>query len=167
MTRLALPGRRAETLAWMQALLGDLGQPDTPIRRYGFWSSPDRPDPDIAPEVEAVAASGADVVLAKSIGCLIALLARRDRGFTARAYVFIGAPVKRLAALGWLDLLAEQAEAAPTLFIQQSADPTGSFGELAAALSPTAALSEIPGDDHAYADTATLAALITAWPPWR
>jgi predicted alpha/beta-hydrolase family hydrolase len=147
----------------MQALLADLGEPDARIQRYGFWAQADTPDPDIAPEIEAVAASGADLILAKSIGSLIAMLARREHGLAARAYVFIGAPVKRLSAMGRLDLLAEQAAAAPTLFMQQTADPTGSFAELAAALPASAMVREIAGGDHIYADTGDLAALITAW----
>ena len=165
MTLLARSGRKPETLPWMQALLADLGEPDARIQRYGFWALADTPDPDIAPEIEAAAASGADVVLAKSIGSLIAMRARREHGLAARAYVFIGAPVKRLSAMGRLDLLAEQAAASPTLFIQQTADPTGGFAELSAALPTTAMAREVAGGDHAYAETRDLAKLIKAWLP--
>jgi len=149
----------------MQALLADLGHPEAATQRYGFWANPDAPDPEIGPEIEAAVASGAQAVVAKSIGTLIAMLARSG-GLAARAYVFIGAPVKRLDAMGRLDLLAKHARAAPTLFIQQSDDPTGSFTELAAALPAAANLREVQGADHAYADTAGLAALITDWDGW-
>ncbi len=165
MTLLALPGRKPQTLPWMQALLADLGTPDAPIQRYRFWAHADISNPDIEPEITAASASSADLVIAKSIGTLIAMLARRDRGLAAQAYVFVGTPVRRLAGLGQLDLLAAQASAAPTLFIQQTADPGGGFAELAARLPEAAALREVPGDNHAYADTHALAALIAAWRP--
>ena len=159
MSLLALPGRKPETLTWMRALLHDLGEPDALVQCYGFWCDPDTPNPDIAREIALVAASGATRVLAKSIGALIAMRARRDTDFAARSYVFVGAPVKRLQALGWPDLLAQQALAAQTLFIQQTGDPTGTFAELSAARPANATRREVPGADHAYTDTRALAAL--------
>lgn len=165
MSLLALPGRRPETLPWMQALLTELGAPDAAIQRYGFWAA-DYSDPDIEPEARVAASSPTEKVVALSIGTLVAMTARRQDGFRPGACVLIGTPVKRLAAEGRLDLLAEQAAAGPTLFIQQAADPTGSFEALKAALPASATLRTVAGDDHAYDDIRSLAALIAAWPAW-
>lgn len=165
MSVLALPGRRPETLPWMQALLTELGAPDAAIQRYGFWAG-DYSNPDVGPEARLAASSAADRVVALSIGTLVASIARREHGFGPRACVLIGAPVKRLAGEGRLDLLAEQAATIPTLFIQQAADPTGSFEALKAALPASATLRTVAGDDHAYDDIRGLAALIAGWPPW-
>jgi hypothetical protein len=164
MSLLALPGRRPQTLAWMQALLADLAAPDATIQRYGFWTA-DHANSDVEPEAGIAAASGADRVVALSIGTLVAMNAREAHGFRPLACVFIGTPVKRLDAEGRLQHLADQAAATPTLFIQQTADPTGSFAELAAALPETAAVREVPGADHAYTDTRALAALVAGWWP--
>jgi hypothetical protein len=148
----------------MRALLADLGALDAAIQRYGFWAG-DHANPDVEPEARIAAASGADRVLALSIGTLVAMIARRTHGFRPSACIFVGTPVKRLHAEGLLGLLAEQAAAAPTLFIQQTADPTGSFAELAATLPEAAAACEVPGADHAYTDTRALAALVAGWRP--
>jgi hypothetical protein len=166
MTLLALPGRRPETLATMQGLLDALGEPTAAIQAYGFWAG-DHANPDVEPEARIAAASGAGRVVALSIGTLVAMTACRAHGFRPRACVFIGTPVKRLAAEGRLDLLAEQAAAIPTLFVQQTADPTGAFAELAAALPANAEVREVPGADHRYAHAAGLARLIQIWPAWR
>jgi len=149
------------TEARMAALAGALSD-DAAVHRYAAW--PDDPVPHEAAEAARVGAlQPADLVVALSFGTLVAMAAREAHGLRAKAYVFLGAPVRRLAAEGRLGVLARQAAAAPTLFIQQTEDFTGPYGELLAALPPDAASHEVPGDDHVYDDASGLAQIITRW----
>ena len=157
---LALPGRLPETHARMTALALALGD-EVEIRRYAAW--PGDPVPHEAEEAAWAGAQDPDLVLAVSFGTLVAMRARADFGLSAKGYVFLGAPVRRLAAEGRLGLLADQARAAPTLFIQQAEDFTGPFRELAAALPAEADAREIEGADHVYDRTAALTQIILRW----
>jgi len=162
---LGLPGRKASTLTQMTDLVERLAGGQAAVRSYGFWGGADVPDPDVGPEALAVADSGAELLVCKSIGTLIAMLARERHGFIAKSYVFIGSPLRRFEAEGLIDILRRQAHAAPTLFIQQTADFNGAYADLAAAVgaAPFATMAEVPGDDHLYSDTMRLAQIIEAW----
>jgi len=168
MKLLTLPGRKPSTLEPTQRLLAALGLDAHTIRPHGFWSAPDVNDPDIAPEVLAVAASGAELIIAKSIGALITMAAWRDHGFAPRACLFLGTPLKRLEALDLVPLLQAFAAAIPTLFIQQAADFNGAHAELARRVGRAALTAEVPGDDHRYEDIDAILPFATAWlDPWR
>jgi hypothetical protein len=161
---LGLPGRKASTLAQLQALLArvELGQDGASIQTYGFWGSEDVPDPDIAPEARIAAESGADIVLAKSIGSLVTMLAIERHGLAPRLCIFFGTPLRRFQGEGLLPLLAAHMAQMPTLFIQQTSDPNGAYGDLAALAAPRAQCRafEVPGDDHLYDDVDALAQII-------
>lgn len=163
MKALALPGRKPSTLAPTRALVEALGFPAGILRPHSFWSAPDVTSPDIAPDVAAVAASGAELVIAKSIGALIAMTAWRDHGFGPRACLFVGTPLRRLEQLDLVSLLRDFATATPVLFIQQTADFNGPFADLAQVVGPPGEIAEVPGDDHAYEDIAAIAPLAVAW----
>ena len=163
---LGLPGRQPSTFQPMRDLLALVARAGdrVEVQRYGFWAG-DFTNPDLEPEALRAARSGGDLVIGWSIGALVAMTAREQHALEAKAWVFIGAPLKRLAAEGRSDLLRPQAACERTLFIQQSADPTGTFEELTAVLPPAAERREVAGGDHAYADAPKLAALITGWLP--
>jgi hypothetical protein len=165
MKLLGLPGRKSSTYEPMIDLVGrlDLGQTETVVRRYGFWLAEDVENPDTGPEVDAVAASGADIVVAKSMGTLLTMLACERGGFAPRRCVFIGLPLRRLREFGRTDLIAAQCARAPTLFIQQSADFNGPHAELADLVAGRAIVEEVPGGDHVYGDLDLLARLIHSW----
>ncbi|WP_156406029.1 hypothetical protein [Phenylobacterium sp. Root700] len=167
MKLLALPGRKPSTFKQMQDLTDRLrlGQDVVTLRPYGFWSHEDIANPDVRPEAEAVAAIGADLVIAKSIGTLVAMIARRDYGLAPRAAVFIATPLKRFEAQGLVPLLSAHLAEVPTLLIQQTADYNGSHDDLAAVVMghEQATIREIPGDDHLYEETELIAPLIERW----
>ncbi|WP_293452710.1 hypothetical protein [Phenylobacterium sp.] len=150
----------------MRALVAALARPGDEARvlDYAFWAG-DFVNPDLDGEARLAAGWRPDVVVAKSIGCLVAAAACADHGLAPRACVLIGAPVNRLLAEARGDLLARHAARAPTLFIQQAEDPTGSLAELAR-LVPGQAVREASGADHLYADIPELVGLIEAWPGW-
>jgi len=161
MQLLAIPGRLEVTHGRMERLARTLSD-DFIVHRYAAW--PQDPVPD--EEIEAARVGALyepDLVLAVSLGTLVAMSARARHGLSAKAYVFLGVPLERLKADGRVDILADQARAAPTLFIQQTDDFTGAYRDLAAALPSTADTREIAGSDHVYDQASELAQIILRW----
>lgn len=165
MKLLGLPGRKSSTFQHMIDLTSRLrlGQDEAAVQAYGFWGPVDDPNPDPAPEARIAAESHADLVIAKSFGTLVTMIAGRDHGFAPPACVFLGTPLRRSPDM--TALLAEHLAAVPTLLIQQSADFNGHFAEVAAvaAQASSAVALEIPGGDHLYEDIDAIAPLIEAW----
>lgn len=165
MKLLGLPGRKSSTFQQMLDLTSRLriGQDEAVVQAYGFWGAEEHPDPDPVPEARIAAASGADLVVAKSFGTLVTMTAGRDHGFAPRACVFLGTPLRRAPEIA--ARLASHLAAVPTLLIQQTADFNGAFAEVAAAAAgaPSAMALEIPGGDHLYEELEAIAPLIEAW----
>lgn len=164
---LGLAGRKPSTLPQMQALFSALDLPETSIQPYGFWAMGEVPDPDPVPEARKAGRSGAELVLAKSFGTLVAMLARRDHGLTARTWVFLATPIRRFEVQGWIPLLQAHCAASPTLFVQQTADFNGAYADLAKLVAPhpLCRVVEVPGGDHLYEDIAAIAPPVRAWLP--
>lgn len=164
---LGLPGRKPETLAQMQGLLDrlEIGQTQAVVRPHSFWDRADVSNPDVSPDALAVSDSGADLVISKSIGNLIVMLARDRHGFSPQACVFLATPLARFIPEGWIPLLEAHCAAIPTLFIQQTADYNGAYRDVAAIVAghPRCTAIEIPGDDHRYEDIDLIAPLIETW----
>jgi hypothetical protein len=163
MKLIALPGRNPETESWMAELTGALalGQTETLITRYRHWDAV--VDPDVQGEAARLQLAADDVVIAKSLGTLVLLASTLIRPAPAYA-IFIGTPILHYPAES-LALLCDLAAQTPCLFIQQTADFTGGFACLSERLGdvPAAALEEVPGEDHIYADTEELAGIVTRW----
>lgn len=161
MKLLGLPGRKSSTFQQMLDLTSRLriGQDEAVVQPYGFWGAEEHPDP----EARIAAASGADLVIAKSFGALVTMIAGRDHGFAPQGCVFLGTPLRRAPEMAtWL---ARHLAGVPTLLIQQTADFNGPFAEVAAvaAGAPSARALEIPGGDHLYEDLDAIAPLIEGW----
>ncbi len=105
MKLLGLPGRKPSTLAQMVELVGSvrLGQTRRGVQEYGFWGAGEVTNPDAEPGAAAAAASGADWVIAKSFGTLVAMTAASGYGFRLARCVFIGTPLVRLRGDGLAD----------------------------------------------------------------
>jgi hypothetical protein len=160
---LGLPGRDEATVAWLGELLDSLGLDESVCRvqRYRFWTQGTPPDVEV--EARLAAAAGADVVVAKSMGTLVAINARQH-GLRPRRSVFIGTPIAHYQAPQQA-LLREYCATNGVLFIQQTDDFTGSFGAVAAAASalPGCRTLEVPGSDHRYDDIGACRDAIAAW----
>ncbi len=144
----------------------DLGQSRVTLQRYGFWEqTTDSPDPDVTPEAEIAARSGAELVIAKSIGTLITLIANERFGFKPAKCVFIGTPLRRYEAENRVSLLERFATNTPILFIQQTNDFNGRFSALKAVVEKYkhCAVVEVPGSDHRYTDVKELKRCIENW----
>lgn len=162
---LGLPGREPSTLSQMQALLAELGVGAEAIQAYGFWGHADHSNPQLGGEAAAAGGSGAEVVVAKSIGTLVTLLAERDHGLAPKACVFLATPMRRFHAQGWVPLLADHCAAIPTLFVQQTDDFNGAFADLAEVVARhrECRCVEIPGGDHLYEDIGRIAPPVRGW----
>ena len=155
---LGLPGRNPETENWLASLLETLGEHDAEVARYRHWQNDS--DPDVDSEATAHPVAGRKLVIAKSMGTMV-LLASAQQGDPERA-VLIGVPVHGYSE-AQLDALQALSRRLPCLFIQQIDDFTGSAATLRAALGESAALEEVAGSDHMYADVDELVALIGNW----
>ncbi len=158
---LGLPGVKAATGPWLQALLAELADlsGDYEIQAYRHWD--EDTGADIACEAGRLERRRVDLVIAKSLGTLIATHAFDHAAFRPRHAVLIGCPLRRHGADDYA-ALHRFVTAVPTLFIQQRDDFNGSCAELRAAVAKlaNAAVAEVPGADHVYADVAELAGLV-------
>ena len=161
----ALPGRRSETEAWLKGVLVAAGFPEAVVTRYRHWDT--EVEASVPFEAARLANQSPPLVIAKSLGTVIAATAFCLHKFRPTAAVLIGTPY---AALDSSDLrfLQQFSAAVETLFIQQSEDPGGSAAALAAAVQVTRGeVVPVPGDDHMYSDSKTLGAVIQRWTKQR
>ena len=162
MNLLALPGKNQTTHQWCMTLLNtiDIGATTTAIQKYDCWLTPGE---EINLELESGKAkvSGPDIVLAKSLGTVIAATAFAEIS-TNMKFIFIGTPIQ-LYRSDWMVSLKKLPLDTDVLFIQQRFDRTGTAKELRSALSEKCTLKEIPGSDHLYNDTANVVEAIESW----
>ena len=157
----ALPGRRSETEAWLRSVLVAAGFPEAVVTRYRHWDT--EIEASVAFEAARLANQSPPLVIAKSLGTVIAATAFCLHKFRPAAAVLIGTPYAALESSD-LRFLQQFSAAVKTLFIQQSEDPGGSAAELAAALHLACGeVVAIPGDDHMYSDSTALAGVIRRW----
>ncbi len=157
----ALPGRRSETERWLRDLLHTVGLPDSGVVRYRHWSS--EVEASVSFEAALVADQTPQLVVAKSLGTVVAATAFAHHGFRPAAAVLVGTPFQAVAAED-LRLLQNFARGVETLFIQQIQDPGGPVAALHNELLLTRGqVVAIPGGDHLYSD---LSALVDVLRPW-
>ncbi len=157
----ALPGRTSGTEAWLQDVLRAAGLPAGGILRYRHWDS----EADASVELEASRLEGQTprLVVAKSMGTIIAATAFDLHKFRPRAAILIGTPYAPMPA-AVRRLMSKFSQGVSTLFIQQAQDPGGSAAELPAALELVSGeVLAVPGADHLYSDTTALGAILKQW----
>lgn len=157
----ALPGRRSETGVWLRSFLVAAGLPEAGVVRYRHWDTDF--EASVPFEAARLANQSPQLVIAKSLGTVIAATAFCLHEFRPAAAVLLGTPYAALGSgdLHFLQLFAAGVE---TLFIQQSEDPGGSAGQLPAALRlARGEVAAVPGNDHLYSDTTALAAILRRW----
>jgi len=164
MRLLGLPGNNPSTYAWMIDLVRCLDVPRSfsCIQRYACWAEP-ASSFDLHHEASAAESAQPNLVIAKSVGTLVALEA-----FSAHCdkhrFVFLGIPLK-IYSKDQSASLHHFVDIADVLLIQQTEDRTGHAKDLRSMLSITKHQSvvEIPGSDHSYSDIPLLKALIESW----
>ena len=161
MQLVALPGRNRQTEEWLRAVLTESALPTNGIVRYRHWESAVDADADF--EAQCLASRSPALVIAKSLGTVVAARAFCIHQFRPQSAILIGTP---FSAFGPKDLASVQqlAQGVETLFIQQAEDPGGSASQLGDSLRLSKPnVASVPGNDHLYADIAALAAIIQKW----
>ena len=162
---LGLPGIRPVTLQWMQKLLAslELGQSETTVQQYQCWSAQGT-QINLQEEAMQAAQNKPDLVIAKSVGTRIALHAYVNRILMADSYIFLGTPINNFSDKE-TGSLRYMCNAARILLLQQKEDPTGHFIKLSSCLpvAPLCIHTEIPGNDHAYANISLIKQLVESW----
>lgn len=161
MKTLGLPGVKPATKKWMLELFSALSENllEFKIIEYRHWS--DDSDADINYEASCLKDISVDLVIAKSLGTFISTYAFSSYNFKPKKAVFIGSPIQRHSSNNYA-LLSNFVESVPTLFIQQTSDFNGSYGELNEVLqtNPNASIVEVPGEDHIYSNINELQIII-------
>ena len=168
MNILFLPGIAQKTEAWAQKLMKELALENCQltIQRYGHWDSEGEGCMQLEGEVEKLhGIAEVDLLLAKSIGVVVALMAINRKVIKPARVVLIGTPVLSCSEEN-IDLkrLAEEL-AIPALYIQQKDDVVGSSGALCTEVGKAelATVIEVPGNNHQYKDLRLLCRHIRKW----
>ncbi len=157
----ALSGRRIESEAWLNALLAASNYPEVVVTRYRHWET--GAEADVAFEAARLANQAPQLVIAKSLGTVIAASAFCQYEFHPTKAIFIGAPYAAIGH-GESQFLRRFAASIDTLFVQQAQDPGGSAAGLATSLQLSRGeVVEVPGSDHLYSDTNALALILCRW----
>jgi predicted alpha/beta hydrolase family esterase len=169
---LILPGNKSpENSTWLSQITHQLnigGAIQSDSIEYDHWSTPDQ-EIDLTREVNKIChyvEKHQDfVLLAKSIGTILALLANQQHEMHPKAAVFLGVPITQQQIdefIALFDLVRF-----PVLCIQQESDKLTSFQDLKAILTPSrkddVTLCSIPGHDHVYDDFSQMNPLISDW----
>lgn len=162
-----LPGNNPKTESWAANLLREFEAPNIKmsIQHYKHWDSDERQFVNINGEVERLQGREIDLLIAKSAGVMIGLLAYAKRIIAPQRLIFIGTPV-----IGFREEKIDLRQLVsglnvPCLFIQQTNDKAGSCVNLREEISDISMveLVEIPGADHQYSDLKLLAKRIKRW----
>lgn len=166
---LLLPGNNPDQREWIEAVRDEL----LPIRDaatilyYGHWEKADAPYIDFDKELARLgelAPSGPWIVLAKSAGVLLALMAAARGILVPQRAFFLGAPFTWTLQQGMP--VAGLLEACPprAVFVQQTNDPSCPVAELTALLSASGVvdyqIEAIPGASHDYGDLVLIRRLV-------
>jgi len=168
MNALILPGNSLRHREWGK----DLAVAVTPLfgtvhmHEYRHWDTGE-PEADTDYELEQLqklTALGGYVIIAKSIGTVIAAIGIERGVLTPTHCLFMGIPLNVVDQLK-LDF-ADMMKNLPSTVIQNTSDPYGSFADVSTQLmSPTNAgsfsLIENPGDTHDYLDFDQIKQLIS------
>lgn len=159
---IGLPGRNLETEAWMRDLLASLDLGASETIHYRHWD--EGGEPDVPFEAGRLEGHGAELVVAKSMGTLVAASAYEAGRIAPAGTVLIGVPVQHLAP-EIHERFRRFADHVPTLFIQQTDDFTGTHRALDAIVGACACgqCVEVPGEDHVYENLAELVGIIKPW----
>jgi hypothetical protein len=156
-----LPGINQKTEKWAANLLKELEGPDRTmaVQHYAHWDGGDDQCLDFNGEVENLRGRDIDILIAKSLGVMIGLVACGKGVIAPKKMILIGTPVSGFREKD-IDLRRLVAGLGiPLLFIQQAHDIVGSCASLRQEISgmKAAEIVEIPGDNHQYKDLKLLA----------
>jgi hypothetical protein len=166
---LLLPGNNPDQREWIETVRDALLPlfTTTAILAYEHWDKEGAPYVDFERElvrVPELATEGAWVVLAKSAGVLLTLMAAARNILVPELAFFLGAPFSWTARQGMPVTELLGGFPARAIFIQQTDDPGCPVDALRAVLNASGmkqyVIEEIPGASHHYGDLALIRALV-------
>jgi len=162
MKLLALPGKSQTTYQWFSTILNaiEIGATKSAIQKYECWLTTQE-ELNLAVESEKAKAWKPDIVMAKSLGTIVALAAFAENSKNKK-FVFIGTPI-HIYNSEWLGILKKLILESDVLFIQQRFDRAGTAEDLRTVLAETCTIKEVSGSDHLYNDIAALKKAIESW----
>lgn len=159
MNLLILPGNSARHREWLQDARAALAPYFDEIRvlEYTHWGT-GRDKTDVQHEIGAAGHLTKGwveyIVLAKSIGTIVALLASQNQSMTAHSYIFLGLPLQLAIEDTQITELLKTVK--PITIIQNSHDPFGSADDVRvyarSIKRDDIQVVKIPGDTHDYLD---------------
>jgi hypothetical protein len=157
----ALPGINQKTEKWASNLLQEFAAADRKmtVQHYGHWDNGGDQCLNFHGEVERLKGCDIDMLIAKSLGVMIGLVACSKGIIAPSQLVLIGTPVTAFREQN-LDLRQLVSGLSGTrLFIQQVHDIVGSCASLRDEIGgiESVEIIEIPGDNHQYKDLKLLA----------
>lgn len=167
MDALLLPGNSPRHAAWVQELKQALAPHFDRVeaQQYKHWQTAVG-NTDVDYEI-GVAQQTAErlnqyMVIAKSIGTVIAIKATANKNLQPEKLILLGVPLyggmpKDLFG-AWLQHIT-----VPIVFVQNTHDPLGSFSDVKSAFENTGShvsFIELPGDTHSYVDFNAITKLI-------
>mgnify|MGYP001572047593 FL=1 len=124
---------------------------DISVIEYDHWNTGNQMD--FYTEVEKIKNLNMrfDVVLGKSAGAVLAMLATTKGCMYPERAILLGTPMKAFLSDGEGKGIFSKYDV-PTIFIQQTNDPYSSFSELKELVGEKekATVIEVPGNDHSY-----------------
>ncbi|MCD9544123.1 hypothetical protein GLP24_04570 [Photobacterium carnosum] len=160
---LAIPGKMPITESWLLKIISatQWRQETVDMHRFVAWKNEQAFS--VGNEISYLPSGHFDVVITKSIGCLITLKAQK--AITWDRLVLIGVAWSLFSESERELLPALEKKSQPVLIIQEKHDPFGSYAEIAAEVAGKHNIHcvEVGGDRHQYTDTEAIGELINHW----
>lgn len=160
---LAIPGKMPITEKWLYNILSatDWDSSAIEMHRFEAWTSDEAFSVD--QEISYLPLGHYDVVITKSIGCLITL--RAQNKISWNRLVLIGVAWSLFSESERQLLGALEEKALPVLIIQEKHDPFGTYAEISEQVAAKEHIRciEVEGDRHQYTDTVAIGRLINLW----
>ncbi len=167
---LIVPGKNSpENATWLQKISDQFRTLDYKVETiaYDHWDKSNQ-DINIPLELKKIATYSKpdqQIIIAKSIGVILTLIANQQQNICPKAAVFMGAPVNEDQTKDFIELIMPAKF--PILMIQQDSDKLTSFKNLEQIIlninKENISMVSIKGSDHVYDDFDQIIPKITHW----
>jgi len=159
MNALLLPGNSPRHAEWIEALKDAVSSQFevTKTQHYAHWQTGEQwanVEHEINVSKEKVASLEPYVIIAKSIGTVIAAKGTASQVLQPEKLILLGVPIKGGADIETFLAFLQKIKI-PVIIVQNTADPFGSFADVKSVFQgagPHTSFIELPGDTHDYLD---------------
>lgn len=167
MNILVLPGINQQTEKWAKNLINEIALPASvaTIQRYSHWDGGGEQCMMLEAEIDRLGGVGVDLLIGKSLGVAVGMLACQRGVIAPERAIFIGTPVSLFIEED-IDLQSlGNGLGLPVLYVQQKDDVVGTSAMLCEHIgkAPQATIVEVPGNNHKYKDLKLLTRHIRKW----